>query len=220
MASIHPIGPRLVKDPPNSEPPDKDLKTNEPPALHSRAMDNLRFIRETMERSTSFTAVPGWGGVIMGVSAVGASIIASQQTTARAWLLTWLVEGLLALVIGGWAMDRKSRAAELPLLSGPGRKFALGLAPPILAGALLTIVLYRATGVKMLPGMWMVLYGTGVVTGGMFSVGIVPIMGLCFMALGAVALFLPWGLLDLSMAFSFGVMHIVFGLIIARRYGG
>jgi hypothetical protein len=183
-------------------------------------MDNLRFIRETMERASSFTAVPGWGGVLMGVSAIGAAVVASQQTTARAWLLTWLFEGLLALVIGGWAMDRKSRAAELPLLSGPGRKFALGLAPPILAGALMTIVIYRATGVKLLPGMWMLLYGTGVVTGGMFSVGIVPIMGLCFMALGAVALFVPGAWIDPLMAFSFGVVHIVFGLIIARRYGG
>lgn len=215
MASIHPIGPRLVK-----EPPDKEPNTNEPPALHSRAMDNLRFIRETMERASSFTAVPGWGGVIMGGSAIAASYVASQQTTARAWLLTWLVEGLLALLIGGWAMDRKARAAGLPLLSGPGRKFALGLAPPILAGALLTIVIYRATGVTLLPGMWMLLYGTGVVTGGMFSVRIVPIMGLCFMALGVIALFVPWGLLDPLMALSFGGVHVVFGLIIARRYGG
>ncbi len=205
MASIHQLKPRLVK---------------EPPALHDRAMDNLRFIRETMERASSFTAVPGWGGVVMGVSALCAAYIAAQQITVKAWLLTWLVEALLASVIGGWAMDRKARAAELPLLSGPGRKFALGLAPPIFVGALLTIVLSRVTGTHIIPGMWLLLYGAGVVTGGMFSVGIVPIMGLCFMTLGALALFSPdaWG--NLYMAFGFGVLHIIFGLIIARKHGG
>jgi len=206
MASIHPLRPRLVKE--------------EPPALHTRAMDNLRFIRETMERASSFTAVPGWGGVVMGVSALCAAYIAAQQITVKAWLLTWMIEGLIAFMIGGWAMDRKARAAELPLLSGPGRKFALGLAPPVFVGALLTIVLYRTTGTSVIPGMWLLLYGTGVVTGGMFSVGIVPIMGLCFMTLGALALFFPPAWVNIFMALGFGVLHIIFGIIIARRHGG
>lgn len=206
MASIHPLRPRLVKE--------------EPPALHARAMDNLRFIRETMERSSSFTAVPGWGGVVMGVSALCAAYLAAQQPSVRAWLLTWVVEALLAFMIGGWAMDRKARAAELPLLSGPGRKFALGLAPPMFVGAILTIVLYRAGATNVIPGMWLLLYGAGIITGGMFSVGIVPIMGLCFMSLGAVALFFStvWG--NTFMAVGFGALHIIFGLIIARKHGG
>ena len=194
--------------------------TEEPPALHDRAMDNLRFIRETMERASSFTAVPGWGGVLMGASALGASFIASQQTSRNLWLATWVVEALLALVIGGWAMDRKARRAETPVLSGPGRKFALSYSPPILVGVLLTLVLLRAGLVSALPGMWLLLYGTGVVTGGAFSVKIVPVMGLCFMLLGAVALFAPaaWG--NYLMAAGFGGLHIIFGIIIARRHGG
>jgi hypothetical protein len=183
-------------------------------------MDNLRFIRETMERASSFTAVPGWGGVVMGVSALGAAYVASQQASAKAWLLTWMVEALLAFVIGGWAMDRKARAAELPLLSGPGRKFALGLAPPMFVGVILTIVLVRTVGISFIPGMWLLLYGTGIVTGGMFSVRIVPIMGLCFMLLGAVSLFSPLRFSNLVMALGFGALHIVFGIIIARKHGG
>lgn len=205
MGSIHTLKPRLIK---------------EPPALHTRAMDNLRFIRETMERASSFTAVPGWGGVVMGVSALGAAYVASQQASAKAWLLTWMAEGLLAFVIGGWAMDRKARAAELPLLSGPGRKFALGLAPPMFVGIILTIVLVRTVGLSVIPGMWLLLYGTGIVTGGMFSVRIVPIMGLCFMLLGAVSLFFPPQLSNIVMALGFGALHIVFGIIIARKHGG
>lgn len=189
------------------------------PALHARAMDNLRFIRETMERAASFTAVPGWGGVLMGITALGAALTAARQP-ATTWLVTWLAEALLACLIGTWAVSRKAHAAKMPLFSGPGRNFALSFFSPMLVGALLTVVLYRAGLVSAIPGTWLLMYGTGVVTGGAFSVKIVPVMGLCFMLLGAVALFCPasWG--DYFMAAGFGGLQIIFGIIIARRYGG
>jgi len=117
-------------------------------------------------------------------------------------------------------MDRKARRAETPLLTGPGRKFALSYSPPILVGVLLTVVLYRAGMTDALPGTWLLLYGTGVVTGGAFSVKAVPVMGLCFMLLGAVALFASASLGTYLMAAGFGGLHIIFGIIIARRHGG
>jgi hypothetical protein len=190
------------------------------PSLHGRAMDNLRFIRETMERATSFTAVPGWGGVAIGVTALMAAAVAVRQRTTYAWLMAWLVEALLALAIGGLTMQRKARAGESTVLSGPGRKFALSLLPPLLAGAVLSVVLYRAHVFFALPGLWLLLYGTGVVTGGAFSVRIVPVMGLCFMALGICALGAPAAYGNWFMAAGFGGLHIVFGIIIARRHGG
>lgn len=191
-----------------------------PPALHDRAMDNLRFIRETMERASSFTAVPGWGGALMGATALGAAVLAGSQPTWGRWLATWVAEAMLALVIGGVALARKARRAGTPVLSGPGRKFALGYAPPILAGMLLTVVLLRGGMLSALPGTWLLLYGTAVVAGGAFSVKIVPVMGMCFMLLGAAALFAPaaWG--DYMMAAGFGGLHVIFGVIIARRHGG
>ena len=189
-------------------------------AMDTHAADNLRFIRETMERAGSFTAVPGWGGVAIGVTAVVAALVAARQTTPHAWLATWLIEGLLAVGIAAIATVRKARAAKMPLLSAPGRKFALSFSPPLLVGALLTPVLYYAGYLAVLPGMWLLLYGTAVVTGGAFSVRVVPVMGLCFMGLGAVALFSPasWG--NWFMAAGFGGLQIVFGFVIARRYGG
>jgi hypothetical protein len=190
------------------------------PSLHGRAMDNLRFIRETMERASAFTAVSGWGGVFIGVTAVLASVWAARQTTTRSWLFTWLWEALLSLAVGVITMRRKARNADAPLWSGPGRRFALSLAPPLIAGLLLTVVLYRAHATASLPGLWLLLYGTGIVTGGAFSVRIVPVMGLCFMGLGAVALFLLPAFGNTLMAAGFGGLHIIFGLIIARRYGG
>ena len=192
----------------------------EPVSLHTHAMDNLKFIRDTMERAGSFTAVPGWGGVAMGVSALLATLIASGQSTTKAWLTTWLIEGAFAIALGALAMMRKASHAKVPLFSGPARKFLLSFAPPLIAGALLTWVLYSASLTGAIPGTWLLLYGTGVVSGGSFSVRVVPVMGLCFMLIGAVALFCPltWGTAFLGA--GFGGLHLIFGIIIARRYGG
>ncbi len=192
----------------------------EPPALHERAMDNLKYIRETMERATAFTNISGWGQVAIGVTALASSVISAQQRTFKAWLTIWLAEGFIALLIAGWSMDRKARAAKMPLLSGPGRKVAFSLSPPIFAGAIVTVVLYRAGLTSAIPGVWLLLYGTGVITGGMFSVSVVPIMGLCFMALGALAFLVPPEFANWFMAAGFGGLHIIFGIIIARKYGG
>jgi hypothetical protein len=192
----------------------------EDPALHARAMDNLRFIRQTMERATAVTAVPGGGGVGMGTLALAAALVAQTRLSPAEWLGTWLGTAVLALTLGGWAMSVKARRAGTPVFSYSGRRFVLSYVPPLLVGALLTGVLVRADLFQALPGTWLLLYGTGVVTGGAFSVRVVPLMGLCFMGLGAVALFGPavWG--NALMAVGFGLLHIVFGLIIARRYGG
>jgi hypothetical protein len=195
-------------------------QNEEPPALHERAMDNLQYIRETMERATSFTGISGWGQVAIGFTALASAFISAQQKTFKAWLAVWVAEAVIALLIAGWSMDRKARAAKMPLLSGPGRKVAFSLSPPIFAGAIVTVVLYRAGLTNAIPGLWLLLYGTGVVTGGMFSVSAVPIMGLCFMALGATAFFSPVGFANWFMAAGFGGLHIVFGVLIARRYGG
>jgi|SRR5215471_3783203 len=195
-------------------------KSEAPPALHDRAMDNLRYIRETMERASAFTAVPGWGQVAIGITALVATPLAARQASARGWLGTWLAEAIISLLIAGWLMDRKARALGAPLLSGPGRKVAFSLSPPMFVGVVLTVVLFRAGLTEAIPGVWLLLYGTGVVTGGMFSVSVVPVMGICFMIFGALALFAPasWG--NYLMAAGFGGLHIFFGTIIARKYGG
>lgn len=193
---------------------------SEPPALHDRAMDNLRYIRETMERATHFTGISGRGQIAIGVTAFAASFVAAQQLTFNTWISVWLAEAAIALLIAGWSMDRKARAVQMPLFAGPGRKAVFSLAPPIIAGGLLTIVLVQAGMTAAIPGVWLLLYGTGVITGGMFSVRAVPAMGLCFMVLGAAALFSPEAYANWFMAAGFGGLHVIFGLIILRKYGG
>jgi len=204
MASLQPIRPE--HDPPTP--------------IHLRALDDLRFIRETMERSGSFTAISGLGEILVGLSAGVAAILASSQQNDGAWLGVWLGEAVLALVLTAAFAARKAARAGERLLSRPGKQVAGGLIPPLMAGLLLTVAMYGAGATDLLPGTWLLLYGTGVVTAGAFSVRIVPVMGLTFMAFGALALLTPDVWRDPVLASGFGGVHLVFGLIIARRYGG
>jgi len=199
--------------------------TPEPLPMHAHAIDNLRYIRETMERAGAFTAVPGWGGVAMGVTALAAAAFASHATSREQWLAIWLFEGALAIGVGIFTMWRKATAAGMAFWSPAARKFLFSFLPPLIAGAILTLALWRAGAVAAIPGTWLMLYGAGVITGGTFSVPAIPVMGACFLAEGAVvAILLPnaasliWA--DIWLGAGFGGLHILFGAIVARRYGG
>lgn len=192
----------------------------EPIELHTRAISDLAYIRQTMERAGEFTAVPGWGGVGMGALALVAAPVAAAQPSVELWLAVWLLTALAAAALALWSMARKARRAGLPLLGGAGRKFALSFLPPAAAGAVLTAALYTSGGASNIPGTWLLLYGAAVAAAGISSVRIVPVMGLCFMVLGTVALLAPLAPGDALLALGFGGLQIGFGLAIARWHGG
>ena len=192
----------------------------QPIGLETQAMDNLRFIRSTMESAGAFTAVPGKGGVIMGLTALAAAIAARFAMSPQVWLEVWMSEAALGLAIGLLFAHRKARRSATSLLSRPFRRFVLAMAPSIFSGALLTVVLWQAGVHQYIPAMWLLLYGAGVTSGGAFSVRIVPVMGLSFLALGSIAVLAPLAYADLLLAAGFGGLHVLFGFIIARRYGG
>jgi len=198
-----------------------------PQPLRDRALDNLQFIRSTMERAGSFTAVPGWGMVVLGLTALAASALAGglpvgpvYGTSQSHWLWVWMFEALLGAGVGVAALLYKAMRAGDAVVHGPARRFGLSVLPPFVVGALLTYVLWHAKQLALLPAVWLLCYGAGVVTGGAFSMRIVPVMGMCFMILGAAALFAPAGWQAWLLAVGFGGLHMLFGLVIARRYGG
>jgi len=190
------------------------------PALSDRALDNLRFIRETMERAGTFTAISGWGIVAVGVVAMVAAAVAQARPTVEWRGGTWGVTAAAGIAPSMWATARKARRSDLSMVSGPAQKLVLAFSPAMVVGALLTVALLRIGANDLLPPVWMLLYGTAVVAGGAFSVPIIPVMGVCFMVLGAVALFAPPAAGDWLMVVAFGVVHVVFGIQIARRHGG
>lgn len=203
MADVLPIRPRR----------------NSMPEIQERAIDNLRFIRETMEAAGTFTAVSGWGQVVIGVTAIVAALVAARQPDPVSWVLVWAAEAILAGIVAVWFMYHKARSASLPLLTGSARKLLFSFSPVFVAGMVVTVAFLQRGMTELLPGVWMLLYGSGVVAAGAFSVRIVPVMGCAFIAAGSAALFAPAWNTALLIA-GFGALHIVFGLLIARRHGG
>lgn len=194
--------------------------SRDPERLHVRALDSVRYIRETMEQAAAFTAVPGWGMVWVGATALAAAWIASQQPTLDGWLAVWGAEAALAFGISAATIRAKARALGIPLDSGPNLRFFASFSVPMVAGALLTAALLRGGFASAVPGCWLLLYGVAVFSGGALSVRVVPVMGLAFMALGAVTLFAPGAWRDALLAAGFGGLHVGFGSFIARRHGG
>jgi hypothetical protein len=190
------------------------------PSVGQHAEENLQFIRRTMERSSTFTAVPGVGGAGMGAIGVAAAILAADQRSVERWLIVWLLAAAVAVTIGATAMLRKAARLGAPLAGAVGRRFAISFVAPIVAGAALTWGAWRHGDWNLMPAVWLLLYGTGVLAGGIFSVAAVRLLGVAFMALGITALATPpaWG--NVWLGIGFGGLQLVFGLYIARKHGG
>jgi hypothetical protein len=192
--------------------------------LGDAGLDDLKYIRQTMASAGSFTAVSGRGQMLVGATALAAAAISWQMFAAHenrgAWMTVWLAEAAVAVAVALWSSERKARRMDVPLWSAVARKFVLALLPPLIAGAVLTVALWHACLQPMVPGVWLLMYGTAVVTGGSFSVRAVPLMGYCFMVLGGVALAAPLSWAWLPLGAGFGGLHIIFGYVIARQHGG
>jgi hypothetical protein len=190
-------------------------------SIQEHAYESLRVIRDVMERAGSFTSIPGWGGLIIGLTAIAAALLAQGRVTEpREWLKTWLAEAALAAVIAAVTMTLKARRAETPFMSGAARRFFVSYLAPMSAGAVLTYALAHRGAFDVLPALWLLLYGTAFVSSGAFSIRLIPVMGLCFMVLGIVAALVRLPVGNLVLGAGFGLLHIIFGFLIARRYGG
>jgi len=196
------------------------VKAGKPSSVGDHAAENLVFIREAMERSATFTTIPGAGGVFMGIVALGASAVAARQPSADRWLAVWIGAAAIAAIVGLFAMARKARVAGSTLTGATARRFALGMAAPFVAGAAITYELWTIRDFTVMAPSWLLLYGAGVLTGGIFSVPIVRAIGVCFMALGIAAIVTPPEWSNVWLAIGFGGLHVGFGAYIARNYGG
>ena len=196
------------------------MKAGKPSSVGDHAAENLVFIRQAMERSATFTTIPGAGGVVMGIVALGASAVAARQPSADRWLAVWIGAAAIAATVGLFAMARKARVAGSNLTGATARRFALGMAAPFVAGAAITYELWTIRNFTVMAPSWLLLYGAGVLTGGIFSVPIVRAIGVCFMTLGIAAIVSPpeWG--NVWLGIGFGGLHVGFGAYIARNYGG
>ncbi|HEX6639713.1 MAG TPA: hypothetical protein VF215_01300 [Thermoanaerobaculia bacterium] len=192
----------------------------EPAPIREHALNNLRYIRDAMERASAFTSIPGWGGVAVGVTAIVASILAGRAGLSRTWMLIWLSEAVVAALIAGITMIRKAARSDVSFRGAPARRFFISYFAPIAAGAMLTILLAIHGFHAALPATWLLLYGASFISSGAYSIPVVPVMGICFMLLGIAACFVPFAAANALLGVGFGGLHVVFGWIIATRYGG
>jgi hypothetical protein len=189
--------------------------------IHEHALENLRVIRETMERAGSFTSIPGWGGLVIGITAIAAAAVAQRMVTApKQWLMVWLIEAGIAAIIGAATMAVKWRRTATPFMSGAARRFFVSYFAPLIAGGVLTFTLAHRGAFDPIPAVWLLLYGSAFVSSGAFSIRVIPVMGVCYMILGGVAALVRLPVGNLFLGAGFGGLHVIFGLIIARRYGG
>jgi hypothetical protein len=193
----------------------------EPSSLADRAEADLAFVRGVLARSHQFTAVPGLGGVMMGVTALGAAVLASMQPTREQWLTVWLVESMVAFTIGLVTLIRKARLSGTPLSGVPARRFALGVMPPVLVGALLSYAAIQANAWDLLAPIWLCCYGIGVLGAGAAS-AVPPVLalGTTFVVVGAVSVFTPAEWVNVWLGLAFGFAHVCIGAIVMRRHGG
>ena len=190
-------------------------------AIHDHALHSIRTIREAMERATAFTSIPGWGGVAIGLTALATTAIAAPFVTRpRLWAITWIADALVAVVIAAITMHRKARRAKVSLAGVAARRFFVAYSAPLIAAAIITVVLVQLDVYAPLPAVWLLLYGASFISSGSFSIRVVPMMGMLFMLFGVAACFVPLAIANLVMGIAFGGLHIVFGYIIARSYGG
>lgn len=191
-------------------------------SVHEHAEGQLRVIRAAMERAGSFTAVSGWGGVLMGGVGIAAGHLAGRSHEPREWALVWLMAAGVAVPVGVATAMYRARTAGVDLAAGVARRFVLCLATPVVAGVVLSAGLLQRESYELLPTVWLTLYGTGVVVAGVFSTRLITVLGVGFMVLGAAAAFAPWWLATVLVAVGFGGLHILAGLTVLgtdRRSG-
>jgi len=184
------------------------------------AAEHLRYIRNTIEAAQTFTTIPGKGCVAMGVAALGAAALESVPSLASHWLPIWLTAAVLSAAVALFFMEEKARAQGLSLRRSVATKFFLTLAPAFVAGGVLTVALADQVGREVIGGIWLLLYGVGIASCGVFSIGIVLIAGFAFMGLGTVVLAAPASWAPALLGVGFGGIHLVLGGLIIRDHGG
>lgn len=195
------------------------MQSHIPISIETRALGTLAYIKRSIESSGSM-AVPGTAGVVMGCIGMLAAIAASTPHWAAHWAAIWMLGGATAFVSGGALMAREAAQSGHARYLGPVRKFLLCLCPALFAGAVLTGVLWRAGLTSLLPGTWLLLYGCAVLSASTVTIAstmrLIGIMGALFVVLGCCAFVSPPKLHTALLGVGFGVLHIVFGLLVGR----
>jgi predicted lysophospholipase L1 biosynthesis ABC-type transport system permease subunit len=216
---------------------EEDEESMTAPPAAEEAQENLRMIRELMERSTKYSTFSGLSGVLVGLIAIAGCAVQAfvlprywPEHPVRGFLINWILVVALALLVDFVLTKRRAPLVGKHIRSRLGKQMILAAAPGLGIGVLTTIVLIPWLMDFVYPA-WMLCYGAAVCAVGIFSQREVRRLGWSFLVTGAVTLLLlrftdlwPYiwerSYLGLGMtALSFGGFHIIYGLVMWRRGG-
>jgi len=207
------------------------------------SLETLKEIRSIMERSARFLSLSGWSGIWAGLVALGGAAVAynfindvqyeySVRMVRRAdsifaytqsfefakYLLLAMVTFLVAFAGGFYFTYRKNKQAGVKMWNSASRKMVINLAIPLLTGAVVTVAFaMRGDWIYVSPGC-LIFYGLALINGSKYTVSDIKYLGLIEVMLGCAGLFINPGYGLYLWAFGFGVLHIVYGIIMWRKY--
>ena len=197
----------------------------------TEAQDRILEVQRIMERTTLYTLLPGPPAIVGGILALGACVATalaagsldfaavpalSVGAQAALWL-TWCAVGVVSVGYEILWVRAAARRLGLDALSRPARVAAWALSPSVLVALVLTARLFMDHRLEYLAPAWMMCYGMGLYAAGLFSVRLPRVLGLAFIATGAVGLLaLPGYGIALAGA-SFGLYHVAFGAAVVAR---
>jgi hypothetical protein len=184
--------------------------------IDSHAVATLRYIRASMDAAAS-VAVPGSAGIAMGSIGVLATVASSTPGLREYWLGVWLMAAAIGGGVGFALMTRPASLRGLSLTGTPLRKFALGLFPALLGGAVMTAVHWTGGNMHAIPGTWLLFYGCALISASVSATRMIALMGASFVLLGLVALLAPERAQMLLLGAGFGGLHVLFGVLIGRN---
>jgi len=200
------------------------------------AKARMEEIQRIMERATLWTLLPGAAALVGGIlvlagCAVSVAMIRSLDFAQMLSLtlngqivfcVMWFAIGLIGLVLEVALTARAAKRMELSPTVRSARVAAFSMTPSVIVAMVLTVKFLiplepRPEEIQYIVPVWMMLYGTGVYTAGLFSIRPPRVLGLAFICMGVAALlaFQEYGVV--SAALSFGLLHIIFGLYILRK---
>lgn len=207
---------------------------------HNQHLETLTEIRSLMERSTRFLSLSGLSGVAAGVIALlGAAMIYIylgimpfggerylENITGNKWGMDYqtflLLDGALvmifALLAGFYFTWRKSKKGNYPLFDATAKRLALNLALPLAAGGVFClIILLKHKMVGLVAPATLIFYGLTLLNASKYTYDDIRYLGISEIILGLIATwFIGYGLLFWSI--GFGILHIIYGLLMYRKY--
>src|SRR5487761_606791 len=195
------------------------MRSNNTVAMDRHALGTLNYIRASIDAAGAL-AVPGTAGTAMGAVGLVAAGVASVPALSGHWLLIWLAAAAVGAGLGVILVARHRSGVGLPLYRGPARRFVLSLCPALLAGGVLTAVLLQVGEARLIPGVWLLLYGCAVLSATLMTapamMRLLGAMGALFVVCGAVAFEVSPRWHNVLLGGDYGLLHVVFRFLNRR----